>query len=363
MNNTILIVDDEESLRLTLRLRLSAQGFNVLVAEDGEKALEQLHSNRIDLVLLDINMPNMDGIEALGHITQMFPDVDVMMLTGFADFTTAIDCLKKGAKDYLVKPIEVTELITRVRATLRARSSEKALREVQTAFMSTFLHDMLNPLKTIGSTVEQVREGSIGSLSEEQAVLMAYVGDLSDRLLHRVKNAIDLTLFEEGKINLEKNPLDLEMFLHTVCLRYEIMAKKQKINFHKKIQKNLPTISLDFDRIDTVVNCLLDNALKFTSENGDITIGVKTAKITVAEKSIDGIELFVSDTGTGISSDDLTTLFSKYKQNIAKPAPDQKITAFSLAIVKHIVEAHGGSITVTSEMGKGTTFTVSLPIQ
>ena len=99
MNQTILIVDDEESLRLTLRLRLAAQGFTILLAEDGEAALEQLKTSTVDLVLLDINMPRMDGIEALGHITTMYPNVEVVMLTGFADFTTAIDCLKKGAKD------------------------------------------------------------------------------------------------------------------------------------------------------------------------------------------------------------------------------------------------------------------------
>lgn len=363
MNNTILIVDDEESLRLTLRLRLVAQGFEVLLAEDGEKALEQLKANRIDLVLLDINMPRMDGIETLGHIAQMYPGVDVMMLTGFADFTTAIDCLKKGAKDYLVKPIEVTELITRVKSALRARSSEKALRDLQTAFMSTFLHDMLNPLKTVSATVEQVKENSIGALSEDQVVLLNYAGDLSDRLLHRVKNAIDLTLFEEGRIILDKHPLDMAMFINTVCLRYEIIARKKKIQFQKTIQKDLPTALLDFDRIDTVVNCLLDNALKFTPEGGTVTIATHAVSFSMEGRTIEGIEIIVQDTGSGISPEDVGTVFSKYKQSIAKQSPDQKITAFSLAIAKHIVDAHGGLIKVASEVGRGTTFSVSLPIQ
>lgn len=362
MNNTILIVDDEDSLRLTLRLRLSAQGFTVLEAEDGEAALEQLKNNPVDLILLDINMPRMDGIEALGHITEMYPGVDVMMLTGFADFTTAIECLKKGAKDYLVKPIEVTELITRVRTALRARSSEKALHDLQVTFMSTFLHDMLNPLKTIGSTVEQVKEDSVGSLTDDQNVLLAYAGDLSERLVKRVKNAIDLTLFEEGKIVLDRHPHDVEMFIQTVCLRYEIIARKKKVIFQKNIQKGLPPVSLDFDRFDTVVNCLLDNAMKFTNEGGTVSIAVAKGTFQSNGLSFDGIEVTVKDSGRGISGEELGTVFSKFKQG-ESAAPEQKITAFSLAIAKHIVEAHGGSISVASNVGAGSTFTVVLPLQ
>jgi signal transduction histidine kinase len=360
MNNTILIVDDEDSLRLTLRLRLSAQGFTVLEAEDGEAALEQLKNNAIDLILLDINMPRMDGIEALGHITEMYPGVDVMMLTGFADFTTAIECLKKGAKDYLVKPIEVTELITRVRTALRARSSERALHDMQVMFMSTFLHDMLNPLKTIGSTVEQVKEGSIGSLSDDQNVLLSYVTDLSDRLVKRVKNAIDLTLFEEGKIVLDRHPLDVEMFIQTVCLRYEIIARKKKVTFQKNIQKGLPQASLDFDRFDTVVNCLLDNAMKYTNEKGTVSIAVTSGTFQANGLSFDGINIVVKDSGSGIAPDEVATLFSKFKPGLS--AQEQKITAFSLAIAKHIVESHGGTIGVSSEVNKGSTFSVVMPL-
>ena len=88
----------------------------------------------------------MDGIETLGHIAKDYPWTEIIMLTGFADFSTAIECLKKGAKDYLVKPIEMTELITRVKATLRAKTSERAFRELQQRYMSTFFHDLLGPL-------------------------------------------------------------------------------------------------------------------------------------------------------------------------------------------------------------------------
>lgn len=363
MNNTILIVDDEESLRLTLRLRLTAQGFNILLAEDGEAALEQLKAhNNIDLVLLDINMPKMDGIETLGHITQMYPNVEVMMLTGFADFSTAIECLKKGAKDYLVKPIEVTELVTRVRTTLRVRSSELALKELRSSFLSTFLHDMLSPLKTIESTVDQVKESTVGKLSDDHHVLLGYIGDVSERLLNRIKNVIDLSKFEEGKIVLEKHPLDLLMFLKTVCLRYEIIAKAKKLQFKKELPATLPPVNCDFDRIDTVINSLLDNAFKYSKDGGSVTLSVQTTTLQSANKTVNGIQVSVRDEGVGIPADELATIFTPYTAVSQKSTGDKKLTEYSLAIAKHIVDAHGGTISVESTPEKGSTFRFVLPL-
>lgn len=363
MNNTILIVDDEESLRLTLRLRLTAQGFNILLAEDGEVALEQLKAhNNIDLVLLDINMPKMDGIETLGHITQMYPNVEVMMLTGFADFSTAIECLKKGAKDYLVKPIEVTELVTRVRSTLRVRASEKELKELRSSFFSTILHDMLSPLKTIDSTVDQIKASTVGKLSDDHGVLLGYIGDVSGRLLNRVKNVIDLSKFEEGKVVLEKHPLDLLMFLKTVCLRYEIIAKSKKLHFKKELPASMPSVECDFDRIDTVVNSILDNAFKFSNEGGVVTLSVQTATFQMNDKPVNGIQVSVRDEGIGISADELKTIFSPYMAAAQNQSGDKKFSEYSLAIAKHIVDAHGGTITVESAPKKGSTFTFVLPL-
>ncbi len=362
MNQTILIVDDEESLRLTLRLRLAAQGFNILLAEDGEVALEQLKNSSVDLVLLDINMPKMDGIETLGQIADLYPNVEVVMLTGFADFSTAIECLKKGAKDYLVKPIEVTELITRVRSILRAHSSEKALKDVQLKFMSAFLHDMLNPLKTVGSTVEQVRDGAAGKLTEDQNILLGYVGELSERLVKRVKNLIDLSMFEEGKIILDRHPLDVEMFINTVCLRYEIIAKSKKIKFQKSIEKKLPLMQCDFDRIDTVLNTLLDNALKYSNEGGEVVISAGKKMYKKEGKDKEGIVISVNDNGKGMAKEQIDHIFDIYKEVQSKQGTELNLPSFSLAIAKHIVEAHEGLISVQSEPGKGTTFSFLLPV-
>jgi DNA-binding response OmpR family regulator len=155
MNERILVVDDEESLRLSLKFKLKSAGFDVDTAIDGEEALEKLKTKQADVVLLDINMPRMSGIEALTIIRQTYPHTEAIMLTGFADFSTAIECLKIGAKDYLVKPVDTTELVTRLRSLVRSRSTERALEEMQQEYVAFLSEELVDPLKKVDAVLEQ----------------------------------------------------------------------------------------------------------------------------------------------------------------------------------------------------------------
>ncbi|HTX19629.1 MAG TPA: response regulator [Bacteroidota bacterium] len=362
MKDKILIVDDEDSLRLTLKLRLQGADFDVSVASNGEAALEALKEFPADLVLLDINMPVMDGIETLGYITREYPNIEIIMLTGFADFSTAIECLKKGAKDYLVKPIEMTELITRVKSTLRAKTSERAYRELQQRYMSTFFHDLLGPLTTVDSTIEHLIEGKSGHVSKEQAVLLRYAGELTDKMSQRVKEMIDLSQFEAGMVKLERKPLDVGIFVEMMCARYEILAKAKEIKLVKKIEKGLPTVTFDFDKLAQVMNNILDNAIKYSLRDGTVTITVARTTREELGKKNPYILFAVKDNGVGIRADEVPLVFNKYKEQLTTKPTDLKKTVLGLAISKHIVEAHGGTIWVDSEVGKGSTFSFTLPI-
>lgn len=363
MSEKILLVDDEETLRLTMKMLLQSSGFDVEAAADGEEALDKLKQNAFDVVLLDVNMPRMGGIEALELITQTYPKTEVMMLTGFADFTTAVECLKKGAKDYLVKPIETTELITRLKSLLRARASEHALLELQQQYMSTFLHDLLGPLNTVDLTIDHVMEGKSGTVSKEQAVLLRYAGELANKMVKRIKDMIDLSQFEAGKIKLESKPVDIGTFAETVCIRYEILARAKELKLNKSIDKKLPTISCDFDKIAQVLNSILDNAIKYSLSGGTISIAVSKTKKADQNGEGDYILFSIEDSGMGIPPDELPLVFNKYKEQLTNKPADLKTSLLSLAISKHIVEAHGGKIWVESEAGKGSTFSFTLPLK
>jgi len=337
MKDKILVVDDEDSLRMTVKLRLQTADFDVQVAQDGEEALEILKKGPIDLVLLDINMPKMDGIETLGHITRDYPWTEIIMLTGFADFSTAIECLKKGAKDYLVKPIEMTELVTRVKATLRAKTSEQAFRDLQQRYMSTFFHDLLGPLTTVDSTV-------------------------TEKMTQRVKEMIDLSQFEAGLVVIDRKPFDIPVFAEMMCARYEILAKAKDIKLAKKIEKDLPAVSFDFDKVAQVFNNIFDNAIKYSLREGVISIIVSKKVETELGRKKEYIVFSVKDNGVGIRPDELPLVFNKYKEQLTSKPADLKTTVLGLAISRHIVEAHGGKIWADSEVGKGSTFSFSLPV-
>lgn len=362
MTEKILVVDDEDTLRLTLQARLRLAGFEVDIAADGKEALEKLKQDAFDAVLLDIIMPRMNGIEALDQISQLHPKTEVIMLTGFADFATAIDCLKRGAKDYLVKPIEPNELITRLKALLRAKASERKLQALQQEYNSIFLHDLHGPLTTIDSTLDHFLEGKSGSLSKEQNFLLKYAGDLSSKMVKRVKDMIDLSLFEAGAVKLECKPVDIATLAETVCVRYDILARGKGLTFRKSIQHKLPQINCDFDKIVQAFDNILDNAIKFTPEDGSVTVLVTKTKMDVEKKKVDCIQCSIKDTGDGIPPDELPLVFHKYIGQLLKKPREPKSTKLGLVITKYIVEAHGGKIWVESEVGKGTAFSFTLPI-
>jgi DNA-binding response OmpR family regulator len=193
MNERILIVDDEESLRMSLKFKLKSAGFDVDVAVDGEEALDRLKSKQVDVVLLDINMPRMSGIEALTRIRQDFPQTEAIMLTGFADFSTAIECLKMGARDYLVKPVDTTELVTRVRSLIRSRVSERALQEVQERLSSVLPNDLMGPLTKIQDLLDRASKLEGDAESKERKKLLGTARELIAKMEKNLQGLVDVS--------------------------------------------------------------------------------------------------------------------------------------------------------------------------
>jgi len=228
--------------------------------------------------------------------------------------------------------------------------------------MSTFFHDLLGPLTTVDSTMEHLIEGKSGTVSKEQALLLRYAGELTDKMTQRVKEMIDLSQFEAGLVVIERKPVDVPSFTEMMCARYEILAKAKDIRLVKKIEKDIPAVDFDFDKIAQVFDNIFDNAIKYSLRDGIISITVsKKAEAELGQKK-EYVIFSITDNGIGIRPDELPLVFNKYKEQLtAKPA-DLKTTVLGLAVSRHIVEAHGGKIWVDSEVGKGSTFSFSLPL-
>jgi signal transduction histidine kinase len=359
----ILVVDDDDSFRELIQKILSNEGFVVDTASDGDLGIAAARRNSYDLILLDLKMPNVDGMQTLKVLKPELPNTDFIVVTGYSDVNIAVELLKLGAKEYLTKPVEPTEFIRQVKSALRAHMAEVRLNEVETEFSSLLLHDLRSPLSLAISAIEFLKKEQVGSVTPEQRQIFEQVASHLNKMDMMLRDMIDLTLFESGKIEIEKLPTNLDELIPAVCDRFKTQAAAKNISFQLHITHNVPTLEVDPERIGHVLNNLLDNGIKYTNDGGTISISLTTGPRQENGVTREYVEISISDSGVGISKDELPLIFDKYKDVLTGKTSSQKTTGLGLAICKSIIAAHNGLMTAMSEPGKGSTFTIYLPTE
>lgn len=218
-------------------------------------------------------------------------------------------------------------------------------------------HELKTPLSVIKGYVSLVREGIYGAVTEEQERVLTSVSDQSDRLARLIQQLLDVSRFEAGGGRLDVQPIKLRDFFNELSVSFEALATQNEIRFKLDVEPGVPeVVEGDPDRLNEVVGNLLSNAFKFTPRRGQITLRASSRQ---AEQNV---VIEVSDTGVGIPEAQITRVFDKFYQVENEAQPMSVGSGLGLAISKEIVEAHGGTITADSEVGKGTTFRVILPI-
>lgn len=278
MVGKVLVVDDEDTLRLTVKTRLTAGGFETDAAVDGEEAIEKLKQIPFDVVLLDINMPRMDGITALGIMTEEYPNTDVIMLTGFADFATAIECLKKGAKDYLVKPIDTTELITRMRSLLRARHSEAALNSLKRNH-ATFLFDqVVDSALKIQDAVSAMADESFGKVSKDQSTVLSALQELSGAIVSTSVKTLEAQFLTSGGNDVDRENISLEKILEGVSEYCKVVGKSKGVDFTSDVKGKQPKILGSEPRLREAVRSVAVAALGLAAKGAKASLSVHEGK-------------------------------------------------------------------------------------
>lgn len=362
MSERILVVDDEDSLRLSLKMRLQTAGFQVETAGDGEEALDKLKDNTYDVVLLDIKMPRLDGIEALPLILQAYPQTEVIMMTGFSDFSTAVECLKAGARDFLVKPIETTELITRLKALLRTRASEKALQQVQQHYSSMLLYDMYGPLNTISEVINKAIRLTGKDTPKHHAELLSYASKLSDEVSSKIRSMIDFAEIEKATLELHSKKLDFGNLAHSACTRHEILARELDIALKPSLEPSLPSVVCDAAKIEQVMNYVLSTVIRHSTKGATVTVSVSRSSKESKSKAKDSILFSAASDNSKIHDEDLDMMFHKNGQQMNTKAADLQQTVLSLALSKRIIEAHGGLFWIGPKTGKGIQYNFMIPL-
>lgn len=485
----ILVVDDEEIMREGCTRILSKEDWEVVTAENGEAGLKAIEeAEGFDVVLLDLMMPGISGIEVLEAVQRTDANLLVIVITGYATVESAVEAMKKGAYDFVPKPFTPDQLRIVVKRALDKRAlqremevlkseREKSLRDIATEksrivtiincmgdgvlvcdrdscvvltnpaagrmlgvqessligrslsecsidgtltetimeslrsadstfptvsqelcpsgstsaflrahtapvkndlgetlgavtvlqditglkeldrmksdFVAMVSHELRSPVASVQQQLSVILEGLSGDLTQRQMRMLRRAQERAGGLLELINDLLDLSKIEAGMVVQYKEPLRLEELLERVRELMLPEAEAKGLKLKLQVKSPLPVVQGDKDNLEGVFTNLVNNAIKYTPEGGKITIRIKGEGENVRAE--------VSDTGIGISREDLSRIFDRFYRVKSEKTRQIVGTGLGLCIVKHVVEAHLGTIAVESEEGGGSTFTVVLP--
>ncbi len=377
---TVLVVDDEPNNLEILQGFLRIEGFNVLAAEDGEAALQSVANGQPDLVLLDVRMPGLDGFEVCRRIkenpaTTFLPVVIVTALHGSQE---RVRGAAAGADEFLSKPYDHVELITRVKALLRykrfhdqvtaanaelerrvtERTAElesalaelRSLDHLKSEFITNVSHELRTPLQHVKGYIDLLAEGAMGNLTPKQVEGLTLAQEAVDRLDNVVDDIVDFSSLDESALTFE--PIYLLDVCRNVINGYSAIANRRKVSITLSMAADLPMVNADRVAITRVLRHLLDNAIKFGPPNQIVQIQV--------DRRGERVRVSVRDHGPGLSPNDVERIFDVFYQVDGSSTRKGGGLGVGLALVRKLVEAHGSQVTVKSELGKGSTFVFDL---
>src|SRR4030042_5776393 len=380
MENIILVVDDEKEIREFLNKALSRLGkYHVELAESGEEALRKIAKDRFDLVLTDLKMPKMDGLQLIAEIAKSKPETLTVMRTGHGTIDSALEAMKRGASDYLMKPLNLDELIVRIQKVLEEKQRfvrlkdfadqlEKANQELRrldvmkSEFVSIASHELRTPLAAIKNSVQLVRSGTAGKVNENQEKFLSTAERNINRLTNILNDLLNLSKIESGRIELNFENIELKGMIELMASSLKPHADAKSIQIDVEVSGEIPEVYGDPEKINQILTNLIGNAIKFTPEKGNILITAKLLSNDQQRSYGERIAVSVKDTGIGNQPEHLDAIFEKFHQVEGSLHRSVSGTGLGLAITKGLVEAHQGKIWVESEMEKGSTFTFTLPM-
>jgi signal transduction histidine kinase len=356
----VLVVDDDAVDCMTAKRALSNCPYPVKFDIDTvgtlSKAVDMFGAGRYDVALFDLGLPDSSGLETVKRAIEAAGDVPVVVLTGLADDQTGLSAIDIGATDYIVKGPSIESMLGRTLLyALERKKVEMKLKEALAAkaeLVNMVSHDLRIPLTAIKEGIDIVLGGDAGPVNEEQKEFLALAKRNVERLTRLITDFLDFQKIEADKQQFNIQANDINELMKDVHRTMEPVARQKGLDLRVELGEGLPKTEFDYDGITRVMTNLVSNALKFTTAGG---ICLRT------RKEDDGIVVAVSDTGCGVSKDDLGKLFKKYGQIKSTKVKDIEGTGLGLAISKLIVEHHRGKIWVESQLGKGSTFYFYLP--
>jgi len=365
--DTLLIVDDTpENIRVLFDF-LIAHDFRILVAENGEDALENAEEELPDLILLDVMMPaGIDGFETCRLLKDnaQTQDIPVIFMTALSDTLDKVKAFELGAVDYVTKPFQQEEVLARINTHLTIRKLQKKLQaqneqlivlnQDKNEFLGIAAHDLKNPLSAIQGTAE-LMESNYEEMSKEEIGDMVNMISMSSRqMFELIKNLLDVNAIESGKVNISLSFVDIQPAVQWLVNNYTERAKMKNITMQFHHEEKQYQAFIDYNSIYQVLDNLVSNAIKYSPQGKKVFI-----RLTQNDQEVC---CEVQDEGPGLSESDQKKLFGKFARLTPQPTGEELSTGLGLFIVKKLVDAMNGSVLCESELGKGTIFRITFPI-
>ena len=377
-DTTILIVDDMPDNLQILQDRLESVGYSTAIVTNGKACLEVAQGTHPDLILLDIQMPEMDGFETCRRLKQdpATQAIPVIFVTARQDTEAVVQGFRAGGVDYITKPYQGAEVLARVETHLRidrltrqlAESNEHAnalneelqlrygelqkLEVMRESLTQMIVHDLRNPLGSVLGYVELLEMGGHVPREPTPQDYQRAIRLGGQTLMDMINAMLDLAKLEAGEMVLKIEEIALTEVLDDVKVGLAAQLDRRKLSLQIHISEGLSPVSADRESLRRILVNIIGNAISFSPPSGEITVA--------ASEEEGQIRLAIRDQGPGILEEEKARIFDKFGQIESKQSGRKYSTGLGLAFCKMAVEAHGGQIGVESQIGEGSTFWFTL---
>lgn len=368
MKHKILLVDDRPENLYSLESMLSEDDRIILKANSGEEALKIAFNEDLSLIMLDVQMPEMDGFEVAHMLksTKRTKKTPIIFVTAISkEKKYMLQGLEEGAMDYLFKPLDTDVTRAKVDTLLKFYAQQKELEqknlelaklnEEKNYFLGVASHDLRNPLGNIITLASFIQNESGMNLTKENKNYIDVIISSGRQMLDMLNNLLDVSKIESGSMDLELKHMHIADVIQQSINENKMSADRKGISLEFSISDNIPMSTFDPIQLQQVLNNLISNAIKYSHKNTNIEINteLQSAKIIVT----------VKDQGQGIPDHEQQNIFIPFNKTSVKSTNGEKSTGLGLTIAKKVIESHGGEIWLNSEVGTGTSFSFSLPLQ
>ncbi len=367
----VLVVDDEPKIRQILEQILTARDCHVRLAADGLEAIAKYREQSADVVVTDIKMPKMNGLELLRELKHADPLINVVVITAYPSIEGAIEAMKIGACDFITKPFDIAKIQAilyrcqqRVSLSRQLRTAGEGmlkleelnrrlteLNDLKSQFLAALSHEINTPLCLMSEWIYLLADETLGTLAPDQQHAVDVLIGAYERLHRLLQQLIDL--MQGHAIVLQRQPVDFRELVRQAVEDLLPKASVRGIDVRCSLPETPLQLEVDRHRCQALVAYLVDNAIKFNRERGRVDVE--------CTQTPEDLRVVVRDTGIGIPAEEQDKVFQPFYQVDRRLNRAYEGAGIGLALAKRYVELHGGAIELESTEGVGTRITVTLP--